>query len=81
MARRVVWSYEATADLNALAEYIAKDSLYYAAALVRELRAASRSLNKFSERGRILPELNDARILPGKNLVLLHERNTKRSMV
>ena len=62
MARRVVWSYEATADLSALAEYIAKDSSYYAAALVREIRAASRSLNKFSERGRIVPELNDARI-------------------
>ncbi len=62
MARRVVWSYEATADLNTLAEYIAKDSVYYAAALVREIRDATRSLNTFSERGRILPELNNSNI-------------------
>jgi len=62
MARRVVWSYEATADLQALAEYIAKDSPYYAAAFIREIRDASRSLNEFSERGRIVPELNNPEI-------------------
>jgi plasmid stabilization system protein ParE len=32
MARKVTWSYEATEDLDALAEYIAKDSSFYAAA-------------------------------------------------
>jgi len=62
MARSVVWSYEATADLQALAEYIAKDSPYYAAAFIRELRDASRSLKEFSERGRIVPELNSPEI-------------------
>jgi addiction module RelE/StbE family toxin len=62
MARRVVWSYEATSDLRTLAEYIAKDSPYYAAAFIRELRDASRSLNEFSERGRIVPELNKPEI-------------------
>lgn len=57
MARKVVWSYEATDDLEAVAEYIARDSSFYAAAFVREVLDASRSLNEFSERGRIVPEI------------------------
>ncbi|MBI5574292.1 MAG: type II toxin-antitoxin system RelE/ParE family toxin [Elusimicrobia bacterium] len=59
MARKVVWSYEATADLEALAEYIARDSTFYAASFVQEIIDASHSLNKFCERGHILPELSN----------------------
>jgi toxin ParE1/3/4 len=62
MARSVVWSHEATNDLQAIAEYIAKDSAFYAAAFVREIRNASRSLTDFSERGRIVPELHNDKI-------------------
>jgi toxin ParE1/3/4 len=62
MARRVVWSYDAASDLEALAEYIAKDSPYYAAAFVRDVRDASRSLDRFSERGRMVPEVSDAKV-------------------
>jgi len=29
MARKVVWSYEATDDLEAIADYIARDSAFY----------------------------------------------------
>ena len=62
MARKIVWSHEATADLEALAEYIARDSSFYAASFVREIRDASRSLNEFSERGRVVPELGNPNI-------------------
>lgn len=62
MDRKVRWSYEATADLEALAEYISKDSAFYAAAFVQEILDASRSLNQFSERGRIVPELDNPNI-------------------
>ena len=31
MARKVVWSYETTDDIEAVAEYIARDSSFYAA--------------------------------------------------
>ncbi len=62
MARQVNWAYEAAADLEALAEYIARDSAFYASAFVQEIRDASRSLNKFSERGRIVPELRNSNI-------------------
>ena len=62
MARKVIWSYEATDDLNALAEYIAKDSSFYAAAFTQQILDVSRSLNEFSERGRIVPELGNPNI-------------------
>jgi plasmid stabilization system protein ParE len=50
MARKIIWSFEATDDLNAIADYIAKDSPFYAAAFVQEIRDASRSLKEFSEK-------------------------------
>ncbi len=62
MARKVNWAYEATTDLEALAEYIARNSAFYASAFVQEIRDASRSLNEFSERGRIVPELGNPNI-------------------
>jgi plasmid stabilization system protein ParE len=55
MARKIVWSFEATDDLEAIADYIAKDSSFYAASFVQEVREASRSLDELSERGRIVP--------------------------
>ena len=62
MAREVVWSYEATDDLDVLAEYIAKDSAFYAAAFTQQILDISRSLNEFSDRGRIVPELGNPNI-------------------
>ncbi len=62
MARKVIWSFEATADLEALAEYIAKDSAFYAASFVQKILDTSRSLNEFPERGRIVPELGNPSI-------------------
>ena len=49
MARKVIWSYEATTDLDALTEYIARDSTFYAASFVQEILTASRSLDRFSD--------------------------------
>lgn len=62
MAIKVIWSYEATTDLNDIAEYIARDSAFYAAAFVQEILDVGRSLNKFYERGRIVPELGNPNI-------------------
>lgn len=62
MDREVVWSFEAAADLKAIADYITKDSAFYATAFVQEIRDASRSLKDFSERGRIVPELSNPNI-------------------
>ena len=59
MVREVKWAEAAWSDLEEAADYIARDSAYYAAAFVREVQEAARSLNHFAERGRVVPELND----------------------
>jgi toxin ParE1/3/4 len=56
MARTVRWTEAAVEDIDEAARFIAKDSPYYAAAFVREVRKSAHSLNVFSERGRIVPE-------------------------
>jgi toxin ParE1/3/4 len=42
--RTVKWTESATSDLEEVAEFIARDSRFYASAVVREARKASRSL-------------------------------------
>jgi toxin ParE1/3/4 len=59
MDRRVVWTETAWGDLEQVVAYIAKDSPHYAAAFAREARDASRSLTRFSDRGRVVPEFNN----------------------
>jgi toxin ParE1/3/4 len=55
MAREVVWTEPAWDDLEAAAEYIARDSEFYGAALVQEAREAALSPD-FAERGQAVPE-------------------------
>ena len=62
MARTLKWTEVATKDLEEAAEFIARDSPFYAAALVREARAAARSLRSFAERGRIVTEARSSEI-------------------
>ena len=62
MARRLRWTEAAWADLEEAADYIARDSPYYAAAFALEVRNAARSLRRFAERGRMVPELADPSI-------------------
>ena len=51
MAREVIWPDPAWDDLEAAAEYIARDSDLYAAALVQEVHEAAGPLCDFAERG------------------------------
>jgi toxin ParE1/3/4 len=48
--------------LQETADFIAKDSKYYASALVRDAMLAARTLRQLSRRGRVVPELNDESI-------------------
>jgi len=59
MAREVIWTDPAWADLEAAAEYIARDSEFYAASLVQEAHEAALSLAEFAERGQAVPEFGD----------------------
>jgi plasmid stabilization system protein ParE len=62
MAKTLRWTESGWADLEAVADYIARDSRYYAAAFVREVRDAARSLRRFAERGTVVAELDDPSI-------------------
>ncbi len=59
MAYRVEWSRDSSEDIAEIAEYIARDSRYYAASVVQELLDAGRSLQDFARRGRVVPEIGD----------------------
>ena len=62
MAREVVWTDPAWDDLEAAAEYITRDSEYYAAAFVQEVKNAAESLSEMAERGQVVPEFRDVSI-------------------
>ena len=59
MARRLTWTESAWQELESAADYIARDSPRYAAALMSEARSVARSLARFPTRGRIVPETSD----------------------
>ncbi len=62
MARKINWAEVAWGDLESVADYIARDSPYYAAAFVREVLVASRTLVTMAERGRVVPEFDNQSI-------------------
>jgi plasmid stabilization system protein ParE len=47
---------------RSIVEYISRDSEFYATAVARELIAAARSITTFAERGRMVPEYDDATV-------------------
>jgi toxin ParE1/3/4 len=62
MVKKVAWSNESDEDLDSIAEYIAKDSEFYALSFVQEILDTGNSLETFPERGRIVPELGYSNI-------------------
>ena len=57
---KVVWTEKASSNLQAIHEYIAKDSPVYAYRFVRSLVKATAKLETMPSCGRIVPEFNDA---------------------
>ena len=62
MDKRLTWSPEAVEDLEAIAEFIGRDSAFYANAVVSKVLAVSRNLSEAPLIGRIVPELDDSQI-------------------
>lgn len=58
----VRWSPEATEDLESIAEYIARDSEFYARAVVSKILAASRKIPEQPLIGRVVPEISEEEI-------------------
>lgn len=59
MAYIVKWSPEALADIEAIAEYIERDSPFYAKAVVGKIVGVTRQLSEFPFSGRVVPEVED----------------------
>jgi toxin ParE1/3/4 len=83
MAWKVRWARPALEDLEQIADYIALDSKYYAAAFVRDIRDAARSLRQVARRGRVVPELSEPTIreLLIGNYRLLYQLRTSEVLV
>jgi toxin ParE1/3/4 len=62
MAKKLEWTDFALRDVDAIAEYISRDSSRYAAQVVNRIRQKTHGLLRFPERAAIVLELNDPSI-------------------
>lgn len=62
MDYKVKWSPEATEDLDSIAEYIARDSEFYARSVVSKILAVVRKIPEQPMIGRIVPEIGENEI-------------------
>ena len=62
MDYKLIWSSQAIEDINAIAQYIARDSTAYAQSTVERIFQATERLIQFPKLGRIVPEKNDKSI-------------------
>ena len=59
---RTVWSPQSLRDLDAIREYIAKDSEHYADLTIARIFSASERLLRFPQSGRMVPERDEPEI-------------------
>ncbi|MCG6868053.1 MAG: type II toxin-antitoxin system RelE/ParE family toxin [Gammaproteobacteria bacterium] len=59
MEYRVTWSPEAVEDLESIAEYIGKDSFFYAQSVISKILDVAKTLSDFPQIGRVVPEIAD----------------------
>ena len=59
---KVKWSPEALEDVESIAEYISRDSEFYARATLSKIIDLCESLTKFPQMGRMVPEFKDKKI-------------------
>ena len=62
MARKVIWSDEAIADLTAIVRYIAADRPSVAEKFGLTIFASTRKLADFPQAGRVVPEEHDTAV-------------------
>jgi toxin ParE1/3/4 len=59
---KLVWTDPSVEDLRSIRDYIARDSEYYAAAVIEQLILAAERLVDFPRLGRAVPEAQDENI-------------------
>jgi plasmid stabilization system protein ParE len=62
MARALVWSPEAIEDIASIAEYIERDSPWYAKAVASKIVEIAESIPEYPELGRVVTEIGDSAI-------------------
>ena len=62
MDYKLIWSPQAIEDIEAIAQYIARDSTIYAESTVERIFQAPERLMQLPKLGRIVPEKNDESI-------------------
>jgi len=62
MDLKVIWSPEAIEDVESIAEYIGRDSEFYAKAVATKIVEMTREMGVFPWAGRVVPELGDEKI-------------------
>ena len=62
MDYEVIWADEALCDVEEIAQYIEKDSFFYASSIVTKIIGTTRHLELFPFAGRIVPEENKASV-------------------
>lgn len=56
---KVIWAPSALDDIDAIAEYIARDSVYRASLFVSRIIEAADRLQEFPMSGRVIPEIGE----------------------
>lgn len=62
MAARVIWSQESLDDIDAIADYISRDSPYHGQRVVEEIFELARSIQEHPRIGRVVPEFKNERV-------------------
>ena len=62
MARGLVWSPEAIEDIESIASYIERDSVWYAKAVASKIVETAETIPNFPELGRVVPEIGNPAI-------------------
>lgn len=62
MGYKIIWSPDALDDIEAIGEYIARDSEFYAESTVFKIYEAPQSLINLPKLGRVVPEIGDETI-------------------
>jgi toxin ParE1/3/4 len=60
--KKVIWTNEVFEDIDSTAEYISRNSPFYASAFVEAVLEAGKTLKDSPKKGRRVPEINDENI-------------------
>ena len=76
---KIRWTSQALSDIDSIAEYISKDSHYYAQMFVVKIFESVESIQTFPGAGRIVPEINnpDIREIVLGNYRIIYRHSSK----